>query len=266
MDLNSNSNTCYICDKNADEFRSNLTAIKSQHSGSSIAFFINKFLSEFQSDRDVIDPKNGICMGCLQKIEEYDWSCMMAERFEKELSEILLKTEIHYGELNQEKKIEEINVDEKNDSFYIKFGVSKGFQKISNKKDTKMTDESIANVVQEQDIINDKDLNFQIDDQSENSNSNTECLLPCKSTRRISTQNSNLIPRSSFTEKVIKGRLKQQFVDIDQPEELKRRKGRPTGTHGCSECDKTFTTKRDLNVSQPKIFRHFFKFHNSFLS
>lgn len=103
---------CYICNLKADEWQNNLSELKSQHSRSPIKFFINKFLGGFESSRNVDDESNSICMGCLQRIDEYDLSCVIAEQTEKELQELLLKTEHFYVE--EQKKIheiEELNVD-----------------------------------------------------------------------------------------------------------------------------------------------------------
>lgn len=109
---------CYICGAESDVWRSNLLEVKSQHSHSPITFFINKFLGGFESQRNVIDTTNNICMGCLQRIDEYDLSCVIAEQIEKELHEILLKTEILY--INQkstsEPDVSKTSIDEKSSS------------------------------------------------------------------------------------------------------------------------------------------------------
>lgn len=101
---------CYVCNEKADEWQRNLGKLKSRHSNDSIGFFVKKLLLNIRSQRNVDDESNCICVNCLQRIEEYDWACKVAERYKKDLLQILLKTETFYDNKPNLSRIEEINL------------------------------------------------------------------------------------------------------------------------------------------------------------
>lgn len=84
---------CYVCNIKTDDWRSNLIGLKSQHSDTLVTDFIKRFLGDFKSMRSINDEENCICSECLNKIEEYDWTCLLAKRYEKEMYEVLVQTE-----------------------------------------------------------------------------------------------------------------------------------------------------------------------------
>lgn len=90
------SSTCYVCNMETGEYRQSLYELQSQHSATSIAEFIKRFLGDFHTQRNISDESNCICVECLQKIDEYDWACVMAKRFKSELRKILIKTETFF--------------------------------------------------------------------------------------------------------------------------------------------------------------------------
>lgn len=93
------SNICYVCDKQTD-WRNNFSKIKTQHSKTAIVELLEKFLGNFKTKRDLKNKSNRICIECITKIDEYDWTCVLMLNREKEIRKILLRTEKLYAERN----------------------------------------------------------------------------------------------------------------------------------------------------------------------
>lgn len=99
--------TCYICNNLTTDFCTNLYQLESQHSNTRICKYLTKFLGGFETQRDMNSDLNCACSDCLNRIDEYDWVCVMSTRFEQELTEILLNTE----RLHSNKAAETIKTD-----------------------------------------------------------------------------------------------------------------------------------------------------------
>lgn len=85
---------CYVCSRETTVWRRNLSELKSQHSKASICEIIQKLLGDFVSSRNVVDASNCICVGCLNQINDYDWTCQKAIEQETALRDVLLSTEL----------------------------------------------------------------------------------------------------------------------------------------------------------------------------
>lgn len=82
-----------MCSIKTDEWRSGLHGLVSQHSNTLITMLIRTILGTFQSNRDIDDELNCICPDCLSRIEDCDWQRIAAQRCERELYELLMRTE-----------------------------------------------------------------------------------------------------------------------------------------------------------------------------
>lgn len=85
---------CYICNERSTDFRRNFAEVKSQHTQTPIADFVNSILADFNSERNVDDASNCICTECLKRIDDYDLSCQQAIEQEAELRHLLFSTEL----------------------------------------------------------------------------------------------------------------------------------------------------------------------------
>lgn len=86
-----------MCDEQTD-WRNDFSKIKTQHSKTAIVELLRKFLGDFETKRDLKNESNRICIECITKIDEYDWTCVLMLNREKELRKILLRTEKLYAE------------------------------------------------------------------------------------------------------------------------------------------------------------------------
>lgn len=91
--MNAAALKCFVCHVKTDDWRNELRGLRSQHSCTFVTDFIRKILGDYNSKRDIDDVENCICADCLNRFEEYDWTCTMAKQYEKELYDLLVKTE-----------------------------------------------------------------------------------------------------------------------------------------------------------------------------
>lgn len=84
---------CFICNIASSDCQSNISELKSQHSGTRIIEFIKKFFRDVPPRRIIADETNFFCTECIIRINEYDYACAMAERIEQEFHEMLIKSE-----------------------------------------------------------------------------------------------------------------------------------------------------------------------------
>lgn len=84
---------CFVCNVKTDDWRNDLRGLKSQHSSTFVTDFIRKILGGFNLTQDIDDATNCICADCLNRFEEYDWTCTMARQYEQELYDLLVRTE-----------------------------------------------------------------------------------------------------------------------------------------------------------------------------
>lgn len=85
---------CYVCNHAVFNWCRNLTEIKSAHSNTVLIDFIQKFLGDFKSQRQMNDVTNCICLDCLERINAYDLTCQHALQQENQLRDLLLETEM----------------------------------------------------------------------------------------------------------------------------------------------------------------------------
>lgn len=104
---------CFVCHVKTDDWRNELHGLKSQHSCTLVTDFMKKILGDFNLSRNIDDVQNCICADCLNRFEgmfamilkqtfyniflshtiEYDWTCTMAKQQEKELYDLLTRTD-----------------------------------------------------------------------------------------------------------------------------------------------------------------------------
>lgn len=89
------SNICYVCDAETD-WRNDFSKIKSQHSQTPIVELLQRFIGDFKTQRNLRNESNRICIECITKIDEYDWTCVLMIERENELRNLLLNTEKLY--------------------------------------------------------------------------------------------------------------------------------------------------------------------------
>lgn len=109
---------CYICNKESSDWRRNFAEIKSQHTQTSISHLIRQFLGDFQSMRNIDNESNCICGECVQKIDDYDWTCHRAIEQEEKLRDLLWSTEAKLIEIKEVSKVITASPDESDSEFY----------------------------------------------------------------------------------------------------------------------------------------------------
>lgn len=93
---------CFLCNTTESETFINLYEALTTHSNTPVFDFVWKFLDDKPSVRDdTVDAANSnwnsLCIGCFQKINEYDLACETATRLEEELRWELSQTEATYA-------------------------------------------------------------------------------------------------------------------------------------------------------------------------
>lgn len=100
---------CYICDTGINRrIQTSIFDIKSRHSKKPIA----ELLKRFQKVGQRIQARDGsktcaLCDECIRKINAYDEACQLAERVEKQLKEMIARTEERYQKGNDPIEITE---------------------------------------------------------------------------------------------------------------------------------------------------------------
>lgn len=88
---------CYICNSSIDRKKQNSSYqiyTPTKYSQTLIAEYINKFLEYKQDVR--FNQTDSICTKCMDKLNEYDKACKIADRIEYELKQALHLTEQTY--------------------------------------------------------------------------------------------------------------------------------------------------------------------------
>lgn len=111
---------CYVCNRQSTDWRRNFTEVKSQHTQAPVSQFIRKFLGDFKSFRNIDSESNCICRECLQKIDDYDWSCQHAIDQEVKLRDLLWTTEAKL--IDSSDALYGSDVDTANDQNELDFG------------------------------------------------------------------------------------------------------------------------------------------------
>lgn len=93
---------CFLCNTTECDTFVNLYDTSTSHSNTPVFDFVWKFLDDKPSVRDdTVDAANSnwnaLCIGCFQKINEYDLACETATRLEEELRWELSQTEATYA-------------------------------------------------------------------------------------------------------------------------------------------------------------------------
>ncbi|XP_031631912.1 gastrula zinc finger protein XlCGF26.1-like [Contarinia nasturtii] len=87
---------CYLCNKEGNNWPKNLCEIKSKHSNTPVSVFIEKFLKDFVSQRNINDESNCLCSDCLSEVYSYDWMTLKLKEQETKLRALLLKSETDF--------------------------------------------------------------------------------------------------------------------------------------------------------------------------
>lgn len=89
---------CFVCSVESKEYETNVSELKSQHSGTSIVEFIKKFFRDVPPRRIIADETNIICFECIIRMNEYDYACESAKRIEQDFHEMLIQSEAREAE------------------------------------------------------------------------------------------------------------------------------------------------------------------------
>lgn len=89
---------CYVCNESTSDWHKNMVETKSIHSKTPIIEFINIFLGDYVSDRNINAESNCICTECLGRIYSYDWLCVEIKKQKNELRKLILKTESSFSD------------------------------------------------------------------------------------------------------------------------------------------------------------------------
>lgn len=90
---NKKSEFCFVCNTKTQKYCQNLRKIIIKSTGTRLSNLIEKFLNEVGSERQVNDVSNVLCFDCLRKLLSYDQMVLMINNSEKELRDLLSKTE-----------------------------------------------------------------------------------------------------------------------------------------------------------------------------
>lgn len=84
---------CFLCNMGSDECEGNIDQLKTQHSGTAIVEVVKKFYRDLTPRRIIADEMNFICVGCIIRINEYDFACETVQRIENDFYDLLVKGE-----------------------------------------------------------------------------------------------------------------------------------------------------------------------------
>lgn len=258
---------CFVCHVKTDDWRNDLRGLRSQHSSTYVTDFIKKILGDFNTKRNVDDETNCICADCLNRFEEYDWTCTMAKQYEKELYDLLIKTE----ELcRSEVKGESIDTTPqigrpfydpltefteqpfRNDELDAEVELEKVMAEPLIIPNNKPSDDE-DNVAESEAVDNeddDPDFNCKIEGDDANDDSEDEEYLPKKTAKvkkpKVSTNNIKSENSNAPTPKK-RGRKPKNY----EPGEVRpQRKKREKKTYECKNCDKVFNKLIEFVVSE----------------
>lgn len=87
---------CYICDNKTMFFVKNVFSLNTKHSNTLIPEILQKFFNSNLQRTIKIDTI--LCQECLAKIDEYDFAIETIEKLQKDLTNLLIKTNEKYNE------------------------------------------------------------------------------------------------------------------------------------------------------------------------
>lgn len=264
---------CFVCHVKTDDWRNDLRGLKSQHSCTFVTEFIKNILGDFNLMRSIDDETNCICADCLNRFEEYDWTCTMAKQYEKELYDLLVKTEsLRISELKGE-------VIDQGPTIYGGPTINKPFedplieysdQPFPNDDDAD-DGELLKVMVEPIDVLPPKDDDIQdytvdsgaINDSHDDPDFNYK--VECDSNSDDDNQDDDYVPEKTPTKprKTKTSIAKTETSEARQPKkrgrkpknkdgiagEKKPRKKREKKTYECKDCDKTFEKLIEFVVS-----------------
>lgn len=248
---------CFVCNIKTDEWRSGLCGLMSQHSNTLITDYIKKILSNFISTRNIDDENNCICPDCLSKIEECDWYRITTERCEKELHDLLVRTENSPDDTNiEDSNFDSIPLVKNEKSFTDPFIV------VNSDENILLNDTPAYKVSriyfqhrpessgQEGEAIDDNLLNGQDDDP------NFECTVECNgSSEEIESDDDDYVPTSRKLKKARKYTKRDKAsikkIDVESTKTKRRGGGRPSAkkSYECTQCEQVFEKQIDFVVS-----------------
>lgn len=264
---------CFVCHVKTDDWRNDLRGLRSQHSCTYVTDFIKTILGDYNTKRNVDDETNCICADCLNRFEEYDWTCTMAKQYEKELYDLLVKTEeLCCSEVKGESTDTEPQIGRpfydpltglqpfrnteqpfRNDEVDAEVEIEKVMAEPLIIPNNKPSDDDEDNVLDSEAVDNpddDPDFNCKIEeDDVVHDDSEDEEYLPKKAAKvkkpKVSTNNTKSEdPNAPLPKK--RGRKPKNY----EPGEVRpQRKKREKKTYECKNCDKVFNKLIEFVVS-----------------
>lgn len=267
---------CFVCHVKTDDWRNELQGLRSQHSSSFVTDFIKIILGDFNLMKNIDDESNCICADCLNRFEEYDWTCTMARQYEKELYDLLVKTEsLRRSELKGDVSEEIQPTIERPFEDPLNELSEEPFRSDDINDDG--DDELLKVMIEPIDVLPPKDDDFQnqdldsgaIDDSHDDPDFNYKLEYD---SNPDDNEDTDYIPkeRGPKSKKSKTSIVKTENVDGQQPKkrgrkpknkdgsagEKKPRKKREKKTHECKDCEKTFEKLIDYVVSIYLILLH----------
>lgn len=270
---------CFVCHVKTDDWRNELRGLRSQHSSTYVTDFIKKILGDYNIKRDIDDVANCICADCLNRFEEYDWTCTMAKQYEKELYDLLIKTEelccseVKGEIIAVEPQVERPFVDPLNEF------VEQPFRNDEADPETDLVNVMVEPLL----ILNDKPSDDEDNEDNEVNGLDTgvveipeddpdfNCKLEADSNHEDSEDDEYLPQKRNIKAKKPKvtnikvehpnappSKKRGRKPKIREPGEvLKPRRKREKRTYECKNCDKTFTKLIEFVVSKQFFIRIF---------
>lgn len=227
--------TCYICNNMTTDFCTNMFELKSQHSNTRICEYLKKFLGNFESLRNADSELNCACSDCLNRIDEYDWACVMSARFEQELIETLLNAERAQSNKAAETKKNDVDCKQKSANEYC--------VQLSDTEETFRSLESDKKLDSDVETNNDRSIDDGNDDPdfwgdsigAEDDSEDVECST--KHNTETKAQESESMPK------------KQRKQDLTMEKRYQLLAKQSEYQFNCTKCGETFSLKTQLHVT-----------------
>lgn len=270
---------CFVCHMKTDDWRNELHGLKSQHSSTYVTDFIKKILGDFETKRNVDDQSNCICVDCLNRFEEYDWTCTMAKQYEKELYDLLVHTE---SLCFTEKKIDMPVGDTEPSIGRPYLDPLTGFVETSFRNDEidEIADDDLLNVMAEPLLIlkdkqsDEEDLAALDCGAIENADDDPDfnCKLEADSNHEVSEDDDEYLPQKRIVKakKTKSNAIKVEDSNVPAPASAPKKRGRKPKNRDGAEDPKKSRKKREKKTYEckncEKIFEKCVEFVVSFHS
>lgn len=266
---------CFVCHVKTDDWRNELHGLKSQHSCTFVTDFIKSILGDFNLMQNIDDESNCICADCLNRFEEYDWTCTLAKQYEKELYDLLVKTEsLRRSELKGEVTDVDPPVNRPFEDPLIEFPEQPFRSDDLNDDDEELLkvmvepidvlppkDDELQDFAMDSGAIDstndDPDFNYKVEYDSNYEDIEDDDYVPRKSaTKPRKTKSSIGKIEDSTDQHQPKKRGRKPKNKDEQGEQKKPRKKREKKTYVCTDqsCEKTFEKLIDYVVSKYGVY------------